>query len=116
MTVELAKEVYRKQWWDRYGYWSISNDVIATKIFDLSVNAGPKIAHIVAQRALRACGVEVERDGMLGPITKRGITSVLPRILLVAYRAEMAGFYRTLIGRRPEFTKYKKGWLRRAYA
>uniref|UniRef100_A0A6M3IWW5 Putative glycoside hydrolase n=1 Tax=viral metagenome TaxID=1070528 RepID=A0A6M3IWW5_9ZZZZ len=117
LTPDKAKAIYRRQWWDRYSYWAIPNDAVATKIFDLAVNAGPSVAGRVAQRAVLACdGTKLVQDGQIGPITRKAIGGILPKLFVTAYRSEMAGFYRTLIAKRPDFKKYETGWLRRAYS
>ncbi len=110
MTPAKSAELYRAQWWDRYRYGLINDQAIATKIFDLSVNMGPKQAHILAQRALRAAGKLVLEDGVLGPITLQSINDYASRGILPALRSEAAGFYRSL--NKPRFIG---GWLNRAY-
>ena len=111
MTPEKSAELYRSQWWDRYRYGSINDQAIATKIFDFAVNMGPRQAHILAQRALRATGKMVVEDGILGLITLQSINDFAPRGILPALRSEAAGFYRSL--NKPTFIN---GWLNRAYA
>lgn len=106
-----AVELYRTQWWDRYGYGRIGDQTLATKVFDLAVNMGAGRAHRLVQRALRAAGKVVEEDGVLGPQTLSAIDTYASRGLLPALRSEAAGFYRSL--NKPEFLN---GWLNRAYS
>src|SRR5690606_26803467 len=42
LTREQAVEIYRRDWWDKYGYGRLASPAIATKVFDLSVNVGPR--------------------------------------------------------------------------
>jgi len=113
LTRSRASYLYRRDWWDRYGYERILDQEVATKIFDLSVNMGPGNAHICAQRALRACHHRVTEDGHMGPVTVGEINAIAPWEFLPAIRSEAAGYYR----RRPKelFDRYGKGWLNRAY-
>ncbi len=111
LTRDEAIHLYATQWWERYGYDRIQNQVIAAKVFDLAVNMGARQAHRVVQRALRSAGVQVAEDGILGPKTLAAINGVMSWKLLPAIRSEAAGFYRSL--QRPEFIQ---GWLNRAYA
>ncbi|MGN7614128.1 glycoside hydrolase family 108 protein [Magnetococcales bacterium HHB-1] len=115
LSVDGAKDIYRAQFWNRYGYNRIHDQDIATKLFDLSVNMGPKQAHKILQRALWAVRHAVKVDGILGGETFGAVQRVRTDLLLVAMRSEAAGFYRSLIIRRPELGKYRRGWMRRAY-
>lgn len=110
-----AALIYREFWWDKYQYQLLPGEV-AIKVFDLSVNMGARQAHKLLQRALRASGVEVVDDGLIGPATRRAIDETDLCALLPALRSEAAGFYRALTAARPPLKKYLKGWLRRAYS
>ena len=118
LTREQAIEIYRQDWWDRYGYDRIRSLDVAAKVFDLAVNMGAPAAHRCLQRALHACGQRhVAVDGILGPQTIGAANDVKPRAaLLAALRAEAAAYYRGLVERRPELKRYENGWLNRAYA
>jgi len=132
MTRVDAKRFYRKNWWQAYKYDNIDNAGVAVKVLDMSVNMGGKQAHKLVQRALRAVGVEVTDDGVLGPISFAAINTATPKLLIPALRCTQAGFYYALVMRnnalrkagvrRASGKKYEdlavflKGWLRRAYS
>jgi lysozyme family protein len=112
LNLKEATDLYKKQWWDKYGYEKIQDQALATKVFDLAINAGPKVAHRCLQRALRAVtGEKLIEDGVLGIKTLTAVNNVSSEVLLAAYRSEAAGFYRSL--RNP---LYEAGWLNRAYS
>ena len=123
---ETAKKVYEIGFWDRYGYARIVSQNLANKVFDMTVNMGPKQSHKNLQRGLRACGLDVSDDGVLGPKTMSATQQAPADCLLAAIRSEQAGFYRMLIARNralrkegihvPDFGKFEHGWLRRAYS
>ncbi len=123
LTRDEAIELYRRHFWHRYGYASLWDQRVATKVFDLSVNMGPRGAHVCLQRALRAAEEPVVEDGVLGPKTLAAVHRAQSDVLLAALRSEAAGWYRNLASpkrgyakasrRRP---KYIEGWLDRAYA
>lgn len=116
LTIEQAREIYNRQWWDRYGYGRIENQWIATKLLDLSVNMGPRQAHLIMQRALRATGYPVKQDGILGPVTIGAINNCAVKSALhIAMRSEAAGVYRLIIANKPELKPFIVGWLNRAY-
>lgn len=112
MTKEDAYKLYRLHWWEKYQYEKINNQIIATKVFDFSVNMGSKLSHKCVQRAIRAAsGTKLIDDGVLGVKSLEAINTANHNLLLVALRSEAAGFYRAL--NKP---KYIEGWLNRAYA
>ncbi len=123
LTRSEAIELYRRHFWHRYGYASLWDQRVATKVFDLSVNMGPRGAHVCLQRALRAAEEPVVEDGVLGPKTLAAVHRAQSDVLLAALRSEAAGWYRNLASpkhgyakasrRRP---KYITGWLKRAYS
>lgn len=115
LTKEDAVELYRRNFWDRYGYGEIEDQDIATKVFDCSVNMGPSSGHKILQRALRAVGhSHIEDDGVLGNITLTGANNS-PSGVAIIMRSEQAARYRELVASKPERKVFLKGWLRRAY-
>lgn len=116
MTPEQAKEFFRA-WWYRYRYDLITDDRVSSKIFNLSVNMGQNQAGKIAQRALRACGVKLVEDGIVGSKTRVMINSVDPKMMMVGLCAEAAGFYRVLAALNPKkYADDLNGWLnKRAY-
>jgi lysozyme family protein len=115
ITREDAIELYRVNFWNRYGYGEINDQDIARKVFDCSVNMGPKSGHRVLQRALRAVGhVQVEDDGVLGNITIHAANNS-PNGVAIIMKSEQAARYREIVAKDPGKKVFLKGWLRRAY-
>ncbi|WP_299378478.1 glycosyl hydrolase 108 family protein [uncultured Kiloniella sp.] len=121
MSVDDAKVFYRQLWWDKYAFDDLP-PLPAIKVFDLAVNMGPRPAFRILQRAARSCCYVLEDDGIIGPATRTVIESVCNKntgpdkhALVSAICSEAAGYYRYLIARKPAFSKYKNGWLNRAY-
>lgn len=116
MTEADAVEVYHRFWWSANGYAEFQLTTGA-KIFDLAINMGPKPAHRILQRAVRAvAGERLVDDGVIGPATRDAVKRVSPESLRPAIRSEAAGHYRLLIAKKPVFEKYRNGWLNRAYS
>ncbi len=115
LSVEKAKALYKKDFWEAQLYDDIKDIRLATKIFDLAVNVGSFWAHRILQRALRSTGQDIKEDGILGAVTLSAINRVDSAILHAALKSESAGYYRTLAAMQPEKAKFLKGWLRRAY-
>jgi len=121
LTIPGAQEIYLRDWWQKYEYKRIDDQRIANRVFWFAVNNRPKNAHRALQRALRAAGVAVKEDGILGPQTFYAVNHRCNNdVLLAALRSEIAAFYRLFtLARRlkqvPRPGKYLKGWLNRAY-
>lgn len=115
LTPDAARAIYRRDWWERYGYAGLPHPTVARRMLCLSVNLGPDGAHRCLQRALRANGEPVREDGKLGPATRAACGRVAEAALLAALRSEAAGYYRSLVTARPPLKRFLAGWLRRAY-
>ena len=115
LTVEKAEEIYREKFWNPYNYDIITDPDVATKIFDITVNAGPRQSHKLVQRACNTKHKELAVDGLLGTQSLRAINQIgkdlLPEICKV-----QADFYKSLVEKKPELKVFLKGWLRRAEA
>jgi len=117
LTKERAGNMYRLYFWDKNGYENISDQKIATKVFDLAVNMGSYAAHKVVQRATRsAVGVQIIEDGAMGQKTFRAIEMCKPEILMAAIKSEAAGVYRSIVEKKPNLEVFLKGWLNRSYS
>ena len=109
-----AAELYRKFFWSPF-YDQISSQDIATKVFDLRVNAGASQSHTCLQRAVRACGAPITEDGLIGPGTVAAVNKSHQMAVLAAFKSEMAAFYRVLVAQKSSFAPFLHGWLKRAY-
>jgi lysozyme family protein len=115
LTREAAVNIYWREWWLRFGFAQLPA-AAAAKTFDLSVNIGAAHAIECLQRALRACGLPVKEDGVLGEDTVLASRRADPNALMAALRSELAAYYRLLAARQPRDQAFIKGWLTRAYA
>ena len=107
--------MHYRDYWIRGRFEEISSDLIATQVFDFSVNLGIRASVIVLQRALRSVGTNVQEDGLMGPQTFSAASNSEPRCLLAAIKSEAAGYYRQIVAKNPSQQKFLKGWLNRAY-
>lgn len=111
---DRAAEAYRRCFWDRYGYGRIVDQVVATKVCDMSVNMGGAQAHKLAQRAAVACGEAVVVDGALGPQSVAALNRCEPRELLLELCFQQQRFYQGLVMRKPSLVAFATGWAKRA--
>ena len=117
MTAEQAKEIYKTEFWEKYGYDMIENSDVATKIFDMCVNMGPRQAHKLVQRACNAVTNDdtLSVDGVLGKKSLGAINDInLNANLLNPIREVQSNFYKNLAEKKPKLQVFLKGWLRRA--
>ena len=114
MTIDTAKAIYRRCWWDRYSYSSINDQIAATKVFDASVNMGPNRAHKLAQASCNALGASLVVDGQLGPASIAAINGCHPRQFVSAMVGQMSDFYQAIVKAKPSQVVFLKAWLRRA--
>lgn len=118
LSREEALAIYRARYWDAPGIGFIRDDRIAAKVFDLGVNAHPRVAIALLQRAIDHAAppgvAHVKDDGQLGPKTLASLAACDPELVLAALASEQSSFYLRIIERSPEKARFKKGWLARA--
>lgn len=115
LTREDAMAVLEASYWTPLGLDRFCPDV-AAKIFDCAVLCGPSMAVRFLQRAIRACGLDCEEDGCLGPHTLAACLGIPSREILPSMRSEVAGYHRETVARDPAQSMFLQGWLRRAYS
>lgn len=121
LTQTQAKGFYRKKFWLHYGLNGVVNQAIASKLLNIFVNMRGRTAGRVAQRAMRACSLDVFEDGYLGPISYTNMNILITdesgaAEYMAALRSEQAAIYRLIVAHNPTQQKFFDGWLIRAYS
>ena len=105
-TLNQAKAIYRKQYWDAC-QCEVMPEPVKYPLFDAAVNSGPGQAIKWLQAA-----AGVKADGVIGPMTRQAVNLADPYALCKA-----------MIGRRLRFMtdlknwpSFSKGWARRIAA
>lgn len=114
LTVDQAKAIYLRDFWSPFAFDQISNDDVATKIFDTSVNVGSKRAFRFAQQAANTFGKGLVEDGAFGPKSVSAVNSIDPKQFLVAFRKIQSDYYKGLVDAKPNLSVFLRGWLARA--
>lgn len=109
-----CEALYRKYFWNQWGYGNVADQVAATKMMDSAVNMGPKRAAEFAQRACNTLGASLSVDGSLGAKSWAAINACNPEDFVRAFADEMAAYYERIILRNPALAKFRKTWLRRS--
>ncbi len=128
ITLAQAKGIYRAKYWRHEG---LTSQRVATKSFEIGVNAGVSVGIKILQRAVnRVCGSAIlTDDGLIGPKTEAVANGLSERELLQAMCDEQVLLYATIINENakkaaailkkaaPGFqlqAVFALGWLRRA--
>ena len=114
MKVAAAIAIYKRLFWDRYDYGHLVDQTVATKVFDASVNCGPKRAHGMIQRAANQCGQSLQVDGILGPHTLAALNACDPEQLVKAMCQQMRMYYTLISNTNPSLKVFLRNWLKRA--
>ena len=110
LTVERAKELYKRDYWDRYRTADLP-DRLRDIYVDMCINMGGGRAIKILQEACNSKNAnKIDIDGGIGPATIKAATNVEP-FRLRAYRVM---FYAELVMKKPEQMKFWVGWFRRS--
>lgn len=115
LNMATAKEIYRQYFWNKYRFQDIESQKMANRLFDLSVNCGPKEAFMLIQRAANSCGHDLTVDGILGARSIAAINN--PDINNSLYTALInhAEEYYKKIANISHNNKFLAGWLARLH-
>ena len=110
LTVERAKELYKRDYWDRYRTGDLP-DRLRHIYVDMCINMGGGRAIKILQEACNSKNAnKIDVDGGIGPATIKAASSVEP-FRLRAYRVM---FYAELVMKKPEQERFWVGWFRRS--
>ena len=113
LTQDEAKLIYKKNYWDRYG-WEQLEYSVAVCCLDCCINHGGFA--LILQRAAIDCGQSVTVDGKFGPKTFAALKACPPLTLAKNIYEQRKKYYEKLIARNPSQEKFRKGWFRRSDA
>ena len=111
LTLDQAMAIYRKNFWERYG-WGKLDWPVCLCCLDCSINHGGFAA--ILQRAAIDCGQSVVVDGKFGPKTFAAIKACDPLMLAKAIYRQRKNYYEKIIARNPKQAVFRNGWFRRA--
>ena len=110
LTVERAKELYKRDYWDRYRTGDLP-DRLRHIYVDMCINMGGGRAIKILQEACNSKNSnKIDVDGGMGPMTLKAATSVEDFRL----RAFRVLYYSELIAKKPTLAKFWVGWFRRS--
>ena len=110
LTQAEAKLIYRKNFWERYG-WGELEWPVCMMCLDISINHGG-FAWIL-QRAEKDCGQDVVIDGKFGPKTFAAAKACNPVALAKAIVKQRKAYYEGIVAKNASQKVFLNGWLRR---
>jgi len=119
LTLEKAKEIYYKDFWQVNGLDNILKYEVAAELFDTGVNMGVGIASRFLQEALNLMNrngqnfQDLKVDGQIGPATISAYRKVDDRILLKVLNGLQFSRYKSICEKKPSQEKYFNGWMKR---
>jgi len=108
LTVTGAKEIYKRDYWDKVKGDSIESQVVAEELFDTAVNMGAR----TASKLLQGCA-GVTPDGFIGDKSLEAINAIDEELLMLRFKLAKIARYAYLAKNRPANRKYLLGWLNR---
>ncbi len=103
LTLEQAKAIYKRDWWDRIQGGGM-HPAVVFQLWDFAINAGMTRA----VRELQAI-VGARQDGRLGPQTRASVNAQPVECIILALASRRLNFYTSLSG----WEHFGKGWTRR---
>ena len=106
---DLARDIYRDDYWYGPGFDTLDVDErLLELIFDTGVNHGTFKAIRLLQKVLG-----VDRDGVIGPVTRAAVTDRPYRELFVALLSARIELYGKIVQNDESQRVFIVGWLRR---
>ncbi len=116
LTIDEAKEIYRRKYWDRLMLSDLDSGHIAGELFDTAVNAGRGTATRIAQRALNYLGENLLEDGAMGPVTIGALNGWIAKDERALYKC-LNGFqfihYVGITENNEDLSRFARGWMKR---
>ena len=109
LTEQQARDIYRRDYWDRVRADDIVSQAVAASIFDTAVNMGARTASRLAQVS---AGVEPV-DGVIGSQSLRTINDANESLFLASYAIVKIARYARICTQDKSQKKYLLGWLNR---
>jgi lysozyme family protein len=109
LTEDQAKDIYKKDYWDRVAGDQIRLQSIAENLFDTAVNMGVISATKLAQMTL-----DVAVDGKLGPATLQALNALDEKKFLSDFTLAKIARYAAICNHDRTQSKFLLGWINRS--
>ena len=110
LTEQQARDIYKRDYWDRVGGDNINSQAVAENIFDTAVNMGVGTASKLAQ----LCCDVAPADGIIGMQSLNAINAMDEHLFLAGYTLSKIARYAHICNNDRSQTKFLLGWINRA--
>lgn len=107
LTPQKIAPMYKLKYWNP-SYCEVLPKGLDYVVFDFAVNAGTGRSVKTLQQAIGCVS-----DGVIGPKTMAVINDANPKDLIAKFSDARADFYQGIVARKPDQTRFIKGWLNR---
>lgn len=109
LTEQQARDIYKRDYWDRICGDTINSQLIAENIFDTSVLMGVRTASKLAQ----LCIDMADADGVIGSHTVDAFNATNEHQFLAAYAVSKIARYAYICNKDKSQSKFLLGWINR---
>lgn len=109
MTIDRAKFLYKRDYWDVIKGDQINSQKVAESIFDFAVNAGVKTSSRLAQKVIGS-----NPDGIIGPNTLSLLNGYDWELFVCQFALLKIERYCEIVGGNPSQLKFLRGWTLRS--
>ena len=116
LTIDRAKEIYLRDYWQACRLDQVLSDKISGEIFDTAVNMGRKAAVLIAQRSLNFLGEDLAEDGKMGEKTIAALNKWSKKdakALFICLNGFQFSQYRMITQNNRRSIKFARGWTKR---
>lgn len=115
LTERHARDIYKRDYWDRVNGDAIQDQVVAEKLFDCAVNMGVKTTIKLAQHALNENMIEqLAEDGIAGAKTIAHLNKCKNTIFFASFVLICIARYAAICNKDRTQSKFLLGWINRA--
>lgn len=115
LTEQQARDIYKRDYWDRVCGDRIQSQAVAENLFDTAVNMGPVTAAKLAQSTLNEILIDgLIVDGVIGSCTIDALSRCEDNVFLAAYTLAKVARYAHICNKDKSQSKFLLGWINRA--
>ncbi|RYZ96630.1 MAG: hypothetical protein EOO68_16480 [Moraxellaceae bacterium] len=110
LTEQQARDIYKRDYWDRVRGDDLTSQIIAENMFDTAVNMGVRTASRLVQTMLDI----KPADGIIGSASLGVINQQKEHDFLMHFTLVKIGYYASLCNKDRTQSKFLLGWINRA--
>lgn len=114
LTLDVAKLIYKRDFWDIAFFDKFAKEKLAIKVFDIGVNTGIRTVIKLLQNSIVALGGAIKVDGIIGQETLKYISLMDEEKLLSCFENNVISHYASLIRKNPKLKIFENNWMMRA--